>query len=278
MSSDAALSAPLPPPSPRPFAQAWASMRAVVFALALRELKTRLDGRRRGLLWILGEPLASTAVLLAMYGLVRAHAVAGLDTLLFLVSGVLPFQFFKQLVLRTMESIDANQGLFAYRQVRPIDTVVARALVEVALAVAVATVVIALLAWLGHPLWPRHPLELLGVSALVVALGTALGLLVAVSTGGGAGRVRAALRVAMMPMMVLSGVVFPIAVLPQPVREWLALNPLLHLLEMLRVAVFGDAYRAMPETSPTLPIGVVLIAATLALAIYRTRRERLRTS
>ena len=271
-----------PPPAPagasRPLRDAWAVMRAVVFALFLRELKTRMGGRWWGIAWIVGEPVASAAVLLAMYSVVHARVVGGVDTLLFLVSGVLPFQLFKHLVLRSMESIDANQGLFAYRQVRPIDAVTARALVEVVLALAVAAVAVSLLAWLGHDVMPRFPLELIGVSVLLVALGATLGLLAAVATGGALARARAAIRVASMPLMIVSGVAFPVSVLPPAAREAFAVNPLLHLLEGVRCAVFGSAYHAMPEATIAWPAATWLVASTLALALYVQRRERLRTS
>jgi capsular polysaccharide transport system permease protein len=257
---------------------AWAVMRAVVFALFLRELKTRLGGRWWGLLWALGEPLAAAAVLLGLYMLAHAQAVGGVDPLLFLVSGVLPFQLFKNLVLRSMEAIDANQGLFAYRQVRPIDAVLARALVELTLALGVLAVTLLVLAWLGHDVLPRHPLELFGVSALLVALGSALGLLAAVATGGAMACGRAAIRVATLPLMLASGVVFPVAALPPAVRELLLLNPLLHLLEGLRGAVFGSAYHALPQASSALPLATLLVTAALALALYRARRDRLQAS
>ena len=97
-------------------------MVAVNFALYLRELKTRMGGQWWGLLWTVGEPLAGAAVMLAIYMTVKARTLAGVDTLLFLTSGFLPFQLFRTLVLRGMEGIDANQGLLGYRQVRPIDT------------------------------------------------------------------------------------------------------------------------------------------------------------
>lgn len=256
---------------------AAAVMRAVVFALFLREFKTRLGGRWWGLVWALGEPLAGAAVLLGLYRLAHAHAVGGVDTLLFLVSGMLPFQLFKNLALRSMEAIDANQGLFAYRQVRPIDTVLARALVELMLALGVLAMTLLALAWLGHDVLPRHPLELLGISALLVALGTALGLLAAVATGGALARGRAAIRVATLPLMLASGVMFPVAALPPAVRELLLFNPMLHLLERLRGAVFGSTYHALPQASLSLPLAALLVCAALALALYRARRDRLQT-
>lgn len=272
--------APVSPPFPECASPVGAAalMRAVVFALFLRELKTRLGGRWWGLVWALGEPLAAAGVLLGLYLLLHARAVGGIDPLLFLVSGVLPFQLFKQLVMRSMEAIDANQGLFAYRQVRPVDTVPARALVELCLALGVLAVTVAVVAWLGHDVLPRHPLELLGVSVLLVLLGTTLGLLAAVATGGALARGRAAVRIATIPLMLASGVVFPVAALPPAARELLLLNPVLHLLELLRSAVFGEAYHALPQAGVRLPLATWLVAAVLAMALYRARRDRLQAA
>ena len=250
-------------------------MRSVGFALFLRELKTRLGGRWWGALWTLGEPLASTALMLGVYGLMRTRHLAGVDTLLFLVTGLLPFALFKSLVLRLMEGIDANQGLFAYRQVRPVDAVLARAGVEVALALAMLALSVAILSWMGHEVLPRKPLELLIASALLISLGLALGLLAAVATSGVMVRTRAVVRLGFFPVYLCSGAIFPVSSLPSAAREILLFNPVLHLLDGLRAAFFGHAYRATPYASLWVPIAWLLACAALSLSLYRLRRDRL---
>jgi capsular polysaccharide transport system permease protein len=257
---------------------AWAVLRSVAFALYLREIKTRFGGRWWGALWTLGEPLASAAVMLGIYSLAHTRAVGGVDILLFLVTGLLPFQFFRHLMLRSMEAIDANQGLFAYRQVRPIDAVLARAMVEITLSLGVLAVAVLVLAWLGHDVLPRRPLELLAASALLAALGSALGLLAAVATGGALARGRVAIRVASLPLMVASGVLFPVAALPPAAREWLLLNPLLHVIESLRSAFFGSSYRELGAASLGLPLAWLLVTTALALGLYRLRRDHLQAA
>jgi capsular polysaccharide transport system permease protein len=250
-------------------------MRSVGFALFLRELKTRLGGRWWGVVWVVGEPLANLILMLMIYGLFRAHVVAGVDTLLFLVTGLLPFQLFKSLVLRLMESIDANQGLFGYRQVRPIDSVFARAGVETALGAVLLLVAVAVLAWLGHRVMPANPLELLLASAVLIVLAAFLGLLAAVATGGVLARTRMVIRVLFFPLYLASGVLFPLIHLPQAALEVLTLNPLLHLLDLMRAAFFGDAYRALPQASLDLPLAWCLLVGVLSLSVYRVRRDRL---
>lgn len=257
---------------------AWAVMCSVAFALYLRELKTRLGGQWWGALWALGEPLANTVVMLLVYGALRAHSIAGVDTLIFLISGLLPFALFKSLALRLMEAIDANQGLFAYRQVKPIDAVLSRGAVELSLAIVLMLLTTLGLAWSGHTVIPRLPLELLATSGVLVAFGSALGLLFAVVTSGPFARARSVVRVAFFPLYLASGVVFPLGTLPQAAQQVLLMNPLAHLLECLRSAFFGPLYHAPENVTLLKPLGWTLVITLLSLSLYRVRRDQLQAT
>ena len=48
------------------------------------------------------------------------------------------------------------------------------------------------------------------------------------------------------PLYFLSGVMFPIMLIPYPYRDWLTLNPLVHGLEAMRLG-FAPYYHVMPE-------------------------------
>lgn len=263
--------------APRPAVRrsAWAVMRSVLFALYLRELKTRLDGRWGSALWVIGEPLANLVAMLLVYSAVRAVSLGGIDTLMFLVSGLLPFHLFKALVLRLMEGIDANQGLFAYRQVKPLDALLARAGVELTLMMGIVLTCVLGLAWLEHRVLPARPLELLLALAVLVALGSVLGLLAAVATSAHLARARSFVRMAFFPLYLMSGAMVPLAHLPQALREWLLLNPITQLIESIRMAFFGSTYRSPEGVSLALPLAWTLVVAVLALSLYRVRRDRL---
>ena len=99
------LSQTRPHPVSRPRRSAWGVMRDVLFALFLRELKTRLDGRWTTALWVIGEPLAGALLMLALYTLMRTREIAGVDTVLFLLSGQLSFMLLRSLVLRDARRI-----------------------------------------------------------------------------------------------------------------------------------------------------------------------------
>jgi capsular polysaccharide transport system permease protein len=250
-------------------------MRSVVFALSLRELKTRLDGRWGGAVWVIGEPLLNTLGMLAVYSAMRAQTIGGVDTLLFLVSGQMPFLLFKSLVLRLMEAIDSNQGLFAYRQVQPIDAVIARGVVELLVFGAVMGGCLAALGWAGHPVLPHRPLELFAAVLLLGVIGGGLGLFLAVGTAPPLNRLRGLVAMLFLPIYVSSGALIPLGSLPIGLQVAFLYNPIAHLLELLRSALLGPVYQASPHVGWSLPVSWALGAVLSALALYRARRHRL---
>lgn len=250
-------------------------MRSVVFALSLRELKTRLDGRWGGAVWVIGEPLLNTLGMLALYSAMRAQTIGGVDTLLFLVSGQMPFLLFRSLSLRLMDAIDSNLGLFAYRQVQPVDAVIARGLIEVLVFGAVMGSCLAALGWAGHPVLPHRPLELFATIVLLAVIGGALGLFLAVGTVAPFNRLRGLVTMLFLPIYVTSGALMPLGSLPIGLQAFFLYNPIAHLLELLRSALLGPAYQASPHVGWSLPLTWAVGSALAALGLYRARRYRL---
>ncbi|WP_119156717.1 ABC transporter permease [Caldimonas tepidiphila] len=251
----------------------WQIQRAVVFALFQRELKTRFGGRWLGMLWVVFEPLAHVLVMLAVFGFMRHTMPSGIDYPVFLATGLLPFFIFKNLSLRLMGAIESNRGLFSYRQVKPMDTLVSRALLELCIYGTVYVLTLLLLGWLGLRFIPTRPLELLAVSALLVLLGMSLGLVFAVATHA-MPRLGTFIQLAFMPLYFVSGVLFPVHAVPADLRPWLLWNPVLHLIELSRGCFFPQ-YHVLPGISAWFAAGVTLPCALLGLSLYRVRRERL---
>jgi capsular polysaccharide transport system permease protein len=69
----------------------WQIQRAVVFALFLREMKTRFGAKKYGYFWAIAEPAAIIVVFWAMFGLHLRRGMAGVDYPMFLMTGMLPF-------------------------------------------------------------------------------------------------------------------------------------------------------------------------------------------
>ena len=120
--------------------------KAAVKALFLREIKTRFGKFRLGYLWAALEPMAHMLILLGIFGYVMHRTMPDISFPVFLINGIIPFFVFSNITNRSIGAIEANQGLFNYRPVRPVDTIIARAMLE---ALIYAVVYVLLMAIVG---------------------------------------------------------------------------------------------------------------------------------
>jgi capsular polysaccharide transport system permease protein len=261
----------LPPPPRR---SSWDVQRAVLFALLIREMSTRVGGQWVGAVWTLFEPLAHMLLLIGVLGAVQsANPLPGMDYPVYLATGLVAYFLFQNLAMRLMDGIEANRGLFAYRQVKPLDPLLARSGVELLMNLSVFVFTLGLLGWLGHSVWPARPLLAFVAFGLVALLGTGYGIVNAV-LGHGRPRLRSLMRMVMLPLYFVSGVVFPVDLLPRDTLEWLLWNPLLHLVEITRAA-FVPAYRPTDGINLLYPLLCTLGYWAAGLALYRRDRQRL---
>lgn len=230
-------------------------------ALFLREAVSRIAAGRAAWLWLLLEPIAHVVLLMLIFSFVRDRVVPGVSFALFLLTGVIGFNFFRHTLSRGIDAIGANAALFSYRQVRPVDTVLVRGALEVFLEVIVFILLCAGATFVGMRAVPDDPLGVVVALGLLGAFGTGLGLIVSVGADlvPEIGRV---VRLALTPLYFMSGVMFMPMLLPAKAREWFFLNPAAHGLEALRAAFFS-AYPAAPE----LDLGYLAIWATIAVFV-----------
>lgn len=249
---------------------AWHIQKAVVFALYLRELKTRFGAHRFGALWLVLEPVAHVMVIVTLFSYVRDRAVPGIDFAVFLLVGLVPFFMFKSIATRVMDGVEGNRALFAYRQITPMDVFITRALLEVMLYALVYALLLAAMGLYGLEVRIAHPIAavwLFGQTALLgFALGVALSILVTYLPAA-----RIVVRILFIPLYLVSGIIFPIARLPHDLLPWLLWNPLLHTTELSRAAMF-PAYPLVPGIhSGYVPL-VILCTLFIGLWFYRYRR------
>jgi len=260
-------------PSPRAKRSPWQIQRAVLFALVQRDLKASFGGRWLGAFWILLEPMLHLTYLMVLFGAVRDRVVPGVPFVMFLLTGLIPFFIFRSISLKAMGSVDGSRGLFGYRQVKPIDPIIARATVDTLMHSIVYVFFLAVFGWYGLNCFPDEPLGLFAVSVVLVALAFGLGLLFAVLTNE-VPQLRIFIRIAYLPLYLISGVILPIKSLPTQVQGWLLWNPLLHLMELSR-HYFFDHYHSIQQASLAYPASVALVLLTAGLSLYRLRRQRL---
>jgi len=252
----------------------FAITRAVVFALVLREMLTRLGSRRMGAFWMVFEPIAHVMVIMVIFVAIRGREIPGIDFPMFLVTGMIPFFMMRNIALRLMESISANQALFAYQQIKPMDTMIARVIVEFSLSACVYVIILGGMGlWFGYDISMSDPLRWFAALATGVIFSFGLGILLCayVQVFPGA---KTFIRLAFLFLYLLASIIVPLWTIPTEYLELVLWNPYLHIIDNMRSSVF-EYYPVVHGVSLTYAMEVALVTLFLGLAVYRLRRQEL---
>lgn len=248
--------------------------RAVLFALVLREMRGRFGKKRFGAFWVFFEPAVQVAFLMTMFHFRNVNVRSGIEFPMFLVSGMIPFFLMRNIVIQSMGAVEANRALFAYKQIKPLDTLVARLLVETIIYMVVYAIFQFILGFfLRFEVTMVDPLRWITVLAVGLLFSFSLGLLFCMLVEA-LPEMRTFLRILFLPIYLLSGILYPIWVLPQEVMDWLLWNPYLHIIDEMRLATF-PYYPNHTGVNLVYPFKVSVIMALIALGLYRIRRFRL---
>lgn len=242
-------------------------MRAVLYALLIREALRRLFASRAAWAWLIAEPLFHAAYLTVIYTSIRVRSVGGIDLVIWLLAGLMGFFFFRRTASQVSEALNANRGLFYYRQVKPLDTFVSRALLEGALMVVLTAAIFSGAGLLGHAFSPEAPLTVLLAFFCAWITGFSWGVVEAVLSDI-VPELSNVIDLASRPLFLISGVMFPLSLLPPVLRDGLMLNPLAHLLEQLRLGI-ASHYHAVPEANLAYPYACALVLLFTGLLLLR---------
>lgn len=242
-------------------------------ALFLREALTRISGARARWFWIVAEPLAHMVFMAFLFAWMRHRLVAGADPYVWLVVGLATFFLFRRSGVQAMWAIDDNKAMFVYRQVRPVDTVIVRAALDGFLNLLIGLVALAILALMGREVIPDNPLLLMAAVFGIWLLGLGFGLIASVPTVL-VEESNVFLGFVMTPLYLVSGVIFPISLVPFPYQQWLAYNPLVHALEAARLGV-SSGYHAFASLDLLYVYAWALVMIFLGLVLQVRFSERL---
>ena len=242
-------------------------------ALLLREALTRISGGRVPWVWLLLEPMFHMAFMVFMMAVIRHRVVGGIDAAVWVMVGMLAFFMFRRPAMQGTEGINANRSLFAYRQVRPADTVIVRAFLEGMLMLIISFVVLSAAALFGLPVLPDDPLLVIGAFFGLWLLGLGFGLTCSVPNEL-VPEFGQLLKFVMMPLYLVSGAIFPIGMVPFPYRDWLMLNPIVHGVEGVRLG-YADYYHAPAGLSLEYLYAWALVLLFSGLALHVRFVQRL---
>ncbi len=215
----------------------------VIVALVLREARVRYGRSRLGYFWAVVEPAIMIAFLTVVFTAFRnTQPAAGGSFAIFFATGVLPFQMFRTSSTRISSALEANRPLFNYPLVRQLDTVFARAVLEVSTHIVVMILVFTFQYYFFHASPPADIGMILIAIGLLAALALGIGMIIAVITQV-IPSITEFYAVIMGASFFLSAVIYPLSVVPSYYREFLLWNPLVHGIEAFRAGFFAG-YRA----------------------------------
>ena len=249
-------------------------MADVLFALLLREFQTRFGSRRMGAFWMIFEPAIHVLVMLFIFSMLRAKTIQGMDYPIFLLIGMIPFFMMRNIAQKLMDSVGANQALFAYPNIKILDTYIARTLVEIIIYSLIYIIFIFILGyWFALDVNIAHPIGFLGALLVGILFSFGLGILLSILVQA-VPSLRSFIGIMFMAFYFLSGVIFPLWIIPEKYLNWLLLNPYAHIISNIR----DSAFRYYPDISGvnmTYPTIATIVILFCALGLYKVRKERL---
>jgi len=243
---------------------AFIRQRRVLFALMLRNIRTKFFGNGLGYLVAIAWPLTHILVLVIIFSVAGRAAPVGDSVALFIATGVVPFQTFNYLARFMMISVARNRPLLVLPEVKVLDMLFSSALLEVLSAFSVV-IVFLMIAWFaGIDAWPRD------IPQACYALGACIVL------GLGFGIANGVIVLAFPPWMtgyalvtiilwMTSGVYFVPDAMPGPIREALAYSPLVQVIEWMRSAYFEGYGGLILDRSYVIEYGFASIFVGLLL-------------
>lgn len=254
----------------------YSSFQTVVTALFIRELKTRFGESKFGYVWILLEPLSHIVLMLIVFSVIMGTTISNIPFSLFLVTGMIPFFLFKNIVMNLMNGISANKALFAYQPVKPIAVYAARSLLEAIIYFTIFVLILGMFWWFGlADATIGHPFEILLAFIMIVLFGISMGIPLSIAVHSFPS-LKLVVSVGMTILYFASAILYPVWMVPSPYLEYLEYNPLLHLIELFRDAFF-QYYPNAEGISYASPVWTMLFLGYIGMWFYMKREQFLKS-
>lgn len=236
----------------------------VIGALLMREIITRYGRNNIGFLWLFIEPLMITMFIVVMWKFMRADQVSSLNIVAFVLTGYPMAMMWRNASNRAIGAISGNMSLLYHRNVRVLDTILARVLLEVAGATIAQIAIMAILLAMRWIEWPVDIFYMLLAWLLMALFALGLGLLICsiAFKFDAFGKLWGTFSFVMLP---LSGAFFFVSTLPQQAQEYVLWIPMVHGTEMFRQGYFGSSILTMENPWYLLLCDLVLLFIGLAM-------------
>lgn len=244
----------------------------VIKALMIRELITRFGRENIGFLWIMAEPLLFAGLVGLFWTVMKGPEEHGVGIVAFVASGYIPLTFLRNTFGRCVSIFVANGSLMYHRQIKLMDFVFVRVLIEFIGATMAWIFMSLVLGYFG--LFPM-PADLGLVIAgwliyffFVLSMGFIIAPLSEMSEV-----LEKLLPVTIYISIPFSGTFNMASWLTPEARDVVLWSPMVNAMEMMRYGLFGEQVR--PYFNPWVPISTTVIFLIVGLALCRQVRRTL---
>lgn len=209
----------------------------IVQALVYRDQSERIRNSPFGAPGLLVEPLLFVTLWLVLRILIRARGIDLMNPVLWLGAGFILFFLFNKIALRSISGVARSQRFAALRRVRPLDVLLAGAVVESQIYGTCLVLVLAGVALYEWRVVVADPGAAVAMFLLVALTSLGVGLSGLV-IGHRLPLVKMVVNLVLRRLMFwTSGLFFGIALFPEFARPFVLWNPLLHGIELFRHAL-----------------------------------------
>lgn len=247
----------------------------VIIALIFREAAMRFGSSPFSYVWTLVEPAILVAILLfARIYVKNVNPAFGESSILFLLTGIVALRATRNIINKGGKAITSNRSLFEFGAVKPLDSVLARTILEFTIWLIILTCFFTgVRRILGQEV-------ITNFQGLVIALLQILYFCIAMAmfnatVGALVSLWRSIWKMMSMPLVITSGILYIPAQMPPEILNIIIWNPFLHCVEALRSNSYLD-YLSVYD--PYYLLGFSTSVLILSMAIERLfRKEILRS-
>lgn len=256
--------------SARRLSDGWRIQMRVIHALMIRELVTRFGRENIGFLWIMVEPLLFASLVAAVWSVMMGSEKHGIGIVAFVISGYIPLTLFRHGVGRSVAVFQANGSLMYHRQVKVLDFVLVRLLIELLGGMMAYLFIATILIPLGEFPVPDD-LGLLIAGWMLYFLVTFSICLVIAPLSEMSEVMEKFIPVTTYIMIPFSGAFTMASWLTPSMRDFLLWSPFVHPMEMMRKGLWGEDVTAYYSVWNPVIFSILMIGIGLALC-RRVRR------
>lgn len=253
-------------------AAGWRIQRRVIGALMIRELVTRFGRENIGFLWVMVEPLLFAVLVGVLWRYMKGPEEHGVSVIAFVASGYIPLVLFRHSVVRSVRVFSVNGSLMYHRQIKVLDFVLVRFLIELIGSMMAYVFIGGLLIAVGEFPVPADLGALIG-GWLIYAYFTFSLCLVLAPISEISESVERFIPIVTYIMIPFSGTFNMVSWLAPGAQKAMYYSPFVHGMEMMRYGIFGDRVNA--QWDATVPIAASLVLTLIGLAACRGVRRKL---